>query len=105
MIKWPWKTNEAGRDMALPWDDALTIPVLANLKPDEQAKLVQLADRFLQQKRLDRAQRLLRTTALPVQAVAEAVGYETTSYFYALYKKTFGITPKEYRARLCNNDK
>ena len=52
MIKWPWKTNEAGRDMALPWDDALTIPVLANLKPDEQAKLVQLADRFLQQKRL-----------------------------------------------------
>lgn len=52
MIKWPWKTNEAGQDMALPWNDALTIPVLANLKPDEQAKLVQLADRFLQQKRL-----------------------------------------------------
>jgi Mlc titration factor MtfA (ptsG expression regulator) len=51
MIKWPWKTNEAGRDVALPWDDALTIPVLANLKPDEQSKLVQLADR-LQQKRL-----------------------------------------------------
>ncbi|MXG36880.1 DgsA anti-repressor MtfA, partial [Escherichia coli] len=39
MIKWPWKTNEAGRDMALPWDDALAIPVLANLKPDEQSKL------------------------------------------------------------------
>ena len=52
MIKWPWKTNEAGRDVALPWDDALTIPVLANLNPDEQSKLVQLADRFLQQKRL-----------------------------------------------------
>lgn len=50
MIKWPWKTNEAGRDMALPWDDALTIPVLANLKPDEQAKLVQLADRFFYSK-------------------------------------------------------
>lgn len=46
MIKWPWKTNEAGRDMALPWDDALAIPVLANLQPDEQSKLVQLADRF-----------------------------------------------------------
>ena len=38
--------------MALPWDDALAIPVLANLQPDEQSKLVQLADRFLQQKRL-----------------------------------------------------
>lgn len=46
MIKWPRKTNEAGRDVALPWDDALTIPVLANLNPDEQSKLVQLADRF-----------------------------------------------------------
>ena len=32
--------------MALPWDDALAIPVLANLKPDEQSKLVQMADRF-----------------------------------------------------------
>lgn len=59
---------------------------------------------LLQQKRLDRAQQLLRTTRLPVQAVAEAVGYDTTSYFYNIYKKAFGITPKEYRERLCNSD-
>lgn len=55
---------------------------------------------LLQQKRLDKAQRLLRQTKLPIQAVAEAVGYETTSYFYSIYKKQFGITPKEYRSRL-----
>lgn len=60
---------------------------------------------LLQQKRLDRAQQLLAATDLPVQAVAEAVGYETTSYFYSIYKKAFGITPKEYRDRLCNTDK
>ena len=60
---------------------------------------------LLQQKRLDRAQQMLRTTPLSVQAVAEAVGYETTSYFYSIYKKQFGITPKEYRDRLCNSDK
>lgn len=60
---------------------------------------------LLQQKRLDRAQQLLRTTSLPVQAVAEAVGYETTSYFYSIYKKAFGITPKEYRQHLCNSAK
>lgn len=59
---------------------------------------------LLQQKRLDRAQQLLRTTKLPVQAIAEAVGYDTTSYFYTIYKKAFGITPKEYRDRLCNSD-
>lgn len=52
MIKWPWKTNDAGRNMALPWDEALAIPVLANLLPEEQSKLIQLAERFLQQKRL-----------------------------------------------------
>ena len=60
---------------------------------------------LLQQKRLDRAQQLLRTTKLPVQAVAETVGYDTTSYFYSIYKKQFGITPKEYRNHLCNSDK
>lgn len=46
MIKWPWKTNDAGRNMALPWDEALAIPVLANLLPEEQSKLIQLAERF-----------------------------------------------------------
>ncbi len=46
MIKWPRKTNEAGRNMALPWDEALAIPVLANLLPEEQSKLIQLAERF-----------------------------------------------------------
>lgn len=57
---------------------------------------------LLQQKRLDRAQQLLRTTKLPIQAIAEAVGYDTTSYFYTIYKKNFGITPKTYRDHLCN---
>ncbi len=52
MIKWPWKTKEASHGAEFPWEDALNIPVLANLSLDEQEKLVQLADRFLQQKRL-----------------------------------------------------
>lgn len=52
MIKWPWKSNETAPDALLPWDEALAIPVLASLSADEQSRLVQLADRFLQQKRL-----------------------------------------------------
>ncbi len=32
--------------MEFPWEEALNAPVLANLLPDEQIKLVQLADRF-----------------------------------------------------------
>ena len=52
MIKWPWKIRESADEADLPWQDALKVPVLANLSPDEQNRLVQLADRFLQQKRL-----------------------------------------------------
>ncbi|MHA0873391.1 DgsA anti-repressor MtfA [Enterobacter pasteurii] len=52
MIKWPWKTNDADRNMTLPWDEAMAIPVLANLLPEEQSRLTQMAERFLQQKRL-----------------------------------------------------
>ncbi|KNC93663.1 DgsA anti-repressor MtfA [Trabulsiella odontotermitis] len=52
MIKWPWKTHDTSPDPQIKWEQALAIPVLANLSDDEQAKLVHLADRFLQQKRL-----------------------------------------------------
>jgi Mlc titration factor MtfA (ptsG expression regulator) len=52
MIKWPWKTKEASHGAEFPWEEALNIPVLASLSLDEQEKLVHLADRFLQQKRL-----------------------------------------------------
>ncbi|WP_312273212.1 DgsA anti-repressor MtfA [Pseudescherichia sp.] len=52
MIKWPWKANEASRMIHYPWQEALAIPVLANLTQEEQQRLVHLAERFLQQKRL-----------------------------------------------------
>lgn len=52
MIKWPWKMHEFSSNAPLPWDEAFDIPVLAGFTPHEQQKLVRLADRFLQQKRL-----------------------------------------------------
>jgi len=52
MIKWPWKANDAPLNADIPWDQALAIPVLASLSPEEQLKLTQLADRFLHHKRL-----------------------------------------------------
>ncbi|MGB9097670.1 DgsA anti-repressor MtfA [Erwinia sp.] len=51
MIKWPWKTDEDASD-ALPWQQAMAIPLLGALTDDEQKSLIQLAKRFLQQKRL-----------------------------------------------------
>ena len=52
MIKWPWKAQETSREAEMEWEKALAIPVLINLSSDEQARLTQLAARFLQQKRL-----------------------------------------------------
>lgn len=52
MIKWPWKLSEAPSSDELPWEQALSMPLLADLSPDERARLVSLADRFLQLKRL-----------------------------------------------------
>ncbi len=49
MIKWLWKTKTADN---LPWQQAMAIPLLQTLTETEQHKLIQLARRFLQQKRL-----------------------------------------------------
>lgn len=49
MIKWPWKTKTADN---LPWQQALAIPLLQTLSESDRQKLIQLAQRFLQQKRL-----------------------------------------------------
>lgn len=48
-------------------------------------------------RRLQRAGELLRNTNLSVNEIAQAVGMTNTSYFYTLFKKTFGTTPKDYR--------
>ena len=52
MNKWPWKGRDSVPDAPLPWQHALAIPLLASLSGTEQQKLVLLAQRFLQQKRL-----------------------------------------------------
>ena len=52
MIKWPWKADESAEKIDIPWEQAFSVPLLANLSADEQTKLRVLADRFLQQKRL-----------------------------------------------------
>lgn len=47
--------------------------------------------------RMRKACDLLRSTSLPVTAVAKRVGYCSPSYFSALFSKTFGMSPGQYR--------
>ncbi|WP_019909121.1 response regulator transcription factor [Paenibacillus sp. HW567] len=47
--------------------------------------------------RMQKATELLLAGADKVTQIGEAVGIPNTSYFSSLFKKTFGVTPKEYR--------
>ena len=52
---------------------------------------------LLLRKRFERAVALLDQTDLPVGSIAEAVGYENTSFFYRRFRTIYGISPKDYR--------
>lgn len=52
MFRWPWKRETESTDEALPWPQALAIPLLASLNDAEQRQLSDMAARFLRQKQL-----------------------------------------------------
>ncbi len=52
---------------------------------------------FIKNMRLRQAATLLREKKLGITDVAYATGFTTISYFSALFKETYGVTPKEYR--------
>ena len=50
--------------------------------------------------RLEKAKRLLETTSMSSAAISRQLCFSTQSYFINLFKKEYGVTPKEYRASL-----
>lgn len=52
---------------------------------------------IVQEKRLAQAAFLLKNTNTNVDDVANAVGYENTSYFYRIFAAAYGKSPKHYR--------
>ena len=54
---------------------------------------------LLQEKRLQQAGLLLTRTTLSVTDICLAVGYNNFSYFYQLFRRHYGMSPKEYRGR------
>lgn len=49
--------------------------------------------------RLEESKQILETTDLPVDAVANEVGYEDASFFGRLFRRQVGLTPAQYRRR------
>lgn len=53
---------------------------------------------YLASVRLARAEALLTGTSLPVREVGRQVGFANGAYFTSLFKRRFGVPPREYRA-------
>ncbi len=52
---------------------------------------------FLTRTRMERAQGLLRSTALPIVEIAQRSGYSDPHYFSAAFKRVTGLPPRDYR--------
>ena len=48
---------------------------------------------------MDRARELLTATDMRLTDIAMEIGYNEPNYFSHVFRKTVGMTPKEYRQR------
>ena len=53
---------------------------------------------YISNERMAYAQKLLTSTTLSLQSISEQTGFASTSYFHKQFKKSFGITPQQYRS-------
>jgi len=52
---------------------------------------------LIQEKRLSQVCFLLKNTNMTIEEIASNVGYENISFFYRLFKKRYGTSPKKYK--------
>lgn len=55
---------------------------------------------YINQKRIYTSLKLLKNTNLSIEEIGDLIGLNNTSYFYTLFKKEMGISPKQYRNSL-----
>ncbi len=54
---------------------------------------------YILSKRLDQARLLLKDQNLKVYEIGNSVGFKNTAYFCSVFKKSTGLTPKQYREK------
>lgn len=52
---------------------------------------------YRMEQRLNMAKKMLENGEVTIEYIAEALDFESTSYFCRIFKKKFGITPSQYR--------
>lgn len=58
---------------------------------------------YLVSYRLEQSSRLLRTTNLSIQEIADQVGYENPLTFSKMFKHVYGVSPKHYRMKVLDS--
>ncbi|WP_135557406.1 response regulator [Paenibacillus cymbidii] len=81
----------------------------ANWHPVYLSKVFKLETReglseYLFRVRMERAVQLLATSEMKIYEVTAKVGYLNVPHFIKVFKKTFGVTPQEYREQARTND-
>lgn len=59
---------------------------------------------LLQERKLSKAVELIKSTNYSIVDLIGIIGYENPTYFYKIFKEKFGMTPREYKLNLCNNN-
>ena len=55
---------------------------------------------YINRKRINTSLELLKNTNLSIEEIGDLIGLSNTSYFYTLFKREIGISPKQYRNSL-----
>ena len=58
---------------------------------------------YITHKRIEKAKQLLLSTNLKTYEIAEQVGYHDTNYFSLAFKKNIGVSPTEFKYRICGD--
>lgn len=69
----------------------------SNLEQRFKIELNKTIHQVIHEVKLARARHMLRNTNISLQEIADICGYPSLQYFYAVFKKTYKKTPKEYR--------
>jgi AraC-like DNA-binding protein len=93
------------------YNEHLTIPRLAEQSGVNRNRLAYVFNRYagmgpgdyLLRYRLNQAKEMLLAANVPVREIAQAVGFSDPLYFSRVFKKQFGVAPREVREKFINN--
>lgn len=81
----------------------LTGRSVSTFRRDFKTHFNQSPKKWLVQKRMERAKKILQDSDIAIQTLATEVGYENTSHFIKAFSKSFGISPKQYQMQSCSD--